>query len=60
MKCVSGDPSTIFLVTSLTQKMPDPSTIFLVTSFTQKMPEGSDSMHSSVLMLEKIWYHYFT
>ena len=32
----------------------DPSTIFLATSFTQKMPEGSDSMYSYILMLESI------
>ena len=32
----------------------DPSTIFLATSVTQKMPEGSDSMYSSILMLENI------
>ena len=30
----------------------DPSTIFLATTFIQKMPEGSDSMYSSILMLE--------
>ena len=38
----------------------DPSTIFLATSFTQKMPESSDSMYYSILMLENIWYHHFT
>ena len=38
----------------------DPSTIFLATNFTQKMPKGSDSMFSSNLMLENIWYHHFT
>ena len=32
----------------------DPSTIFLATSFTHKMSEGSDSMYSSILMLENI------
>ena len=32
----------------------DPSTIFLATSFAQKIPEGSDSMYSSILMLENI------
>ena len=32
----------------------DPSTLFLATSFTQKMPEGSDSMYSSILMLGNI------
>ena len=32
----------------------DPITIFLATSVTQKMPEGSDSMYSSILMLENI------
>ena len=36
----------------------DPSTIFLATSFTQKMPEGSDSMYSSILMLENIYIIY--
>ena len=30
----------------------DPSTLFLATSFTQKMPEDSDSMYSSILVLE--------
>ena len=30
----------------------DPSTIFLVTIFTQKMPESSGFMYSSILMLE--------
>ena len=38
----------------------DPRTIFLVTSFTRKMPESSDSMYSSIFMLENIWYHHFT
>ena len=38
----------------------DPSTIFLVTTFTQKMSESSDSMYSSILILENIWYHHFT
>ena len=37
-----------------------PSTIFLATSFTRKMPESSDFMYSSFLMLENIWYHHFT
>ena len=32
----------------------DPRTIFLVTSFTGKMPESSDSMYSSIFMLENI------
>ena len=32
----------------------DPRTIFLMTSFTRKMPESSDSMHSSIFMLENI------
>ena len=32
----------------------DPSTIFLTTTFTQKMQEGSDSTYSSILMLENI------
>ena len=32
----------------------DPHTIFLVNSFTQKMPESSDSMYSSILMIENI------
>ena len=32
----------------------DPSTMFLATSFTQKMPEGSDSMYSYILMLKNI------
>ena len=32
----------------------DPSTIFLVTTFNQKIPERSDSIYSSVLMLENI------
>ena len=38
----------------------DPRTIFLVNSFTRKMPESSDSMYSSIFMLENIWYHHFT
>ena len=37
----------------------DPRSIFLVTSFTRKMPESSDSMYSSIFMLENIWYHHF-
>ena len=32
----------------------DPRSIFLVTSFTRKMPESSDSMYSSIFMLENI------
>ena len=36
----------------------DPSTIFLATIFTQKMPERSGSMYSSILMLENIYYHF--
>ena len=32
----------------------DTRTIFLVTSFTGKMPESSDSMYSSIFMLENI------
>ena len=38
----------------------DPSTIFLATIFTQKMPERSGSMYFSILMLENIWYRHFT
>ena len=38
----------------------DPSTIFLATSFTLKIPESSDSKHSSISMLENIWCHHFT
>ena len=38
----------------------DPSTIFLATNFSRKMPESSDSMYSSIFMLENIWYHHFT
>ena len=37
----------------------DPRTIFLAASFTPKIPERSDSMYSSILMLENIWYDYF-
>ena len=37
----------------------DPRSIFLVTSFTWKMPESSDSIYSSIFMLENIWYHNF-
>ena len=37
-----------------------PSTIFLATNFTQKMPKSSDSMYSSIFMLENICYHNFT
>ena len=32
----------------------DPSTIFLATSFTVKMPESSDSTYFSIVMLENI------
>ena len=32
----------------------DPRTVFLVTSFNRKMPESSDSMHSSIFMLENM------
>ena len=32
----------------------------MVTTFTQQMPESSDSMYSSILMLENIWYLHFT
>ena len=38
----------------------DPSTIFLATSFTWKMLESSDSMYSSIFMLENTWYYNFT
>ena len=38
----------------------DPEIIFLATSFTQKNTERSDFKYSSILMLENIWYHYFT
>ena len=38
----------------------DPSTIFLATNFTQKMPEISNSTYSSLFMLENIWYHHLT
>ena len=38
----------------------DPSTIFLTTSFTQKMPERSDSIYSSILIQENIWWHNFS
>ena len=38
----------------------DPSSIFLATTFTRKMPKSSDSMHSSYFMLENIWHHHFT
>ena len=34
----------------------DPSTIFLVATFTQKMPESSNSMYSSILMIQP-FYH---
>ena len=37
----------------------DPNTIFLATSFTQKLQESSDSMYFSIIMLKGIWYHYF-
>ena len=37
-----------------------PNTIFLVTSFTQKMQKSSDSMYSSIFMLENICYRNFT
>ena len=32
----------------------DPSTICLATTFTQKMPESTGSIYSSILMLENI------
>ena len=38
----------------------DPRPIFLVTSFNRKVPESSDSMYSSIFMLENLWYHHFT
>ena len=38
----------------------DPSTIFLATTFTRKMPESSNSMYSSFFMPENVWYHQFT
>ena len=38
----------------------DLSTIFMATIFTQKISESSGSTHSSILMLENIWYHHFT
>ena len=37
----------------------DPSTTFLVTYSTRKIPECSDSMNSSVFMPENIRYHHF-
>ena len=43
------DPRTMFLATGFT--------IFLATSF---MSESSNSMHSSIFMLECIWYYNFT
>ena len=38
----------------------DPSTIFLVTTFTQKISESISFMYFSILMLENIWDHHFT
>ena len=38
----------------------DLSTIFLASIFTQEKQEYSDSMYSSILMLENIWYYHFT
>ena len=38
----------------------DPSSIFLATTFTRKMPRSSDSMYSFYFMLENIWHHHFT
>ena len=38
----------------------DPSSIFLKTTFTRKMPGSSDSMYSSYFMFENIWHHHFT
>ena len=35
----------------------DPRIIFLVTSFIRKMAESSDSMHSSIFMLENISFY---
>ena len=36
----------------------DPSTIYLATNFIRKMPESSDSMYSSIVMLENIYYNF--
>ena len=36
----------------------DPSTLFLATIFTQKMPESWGSMYSSILMLENIYHYF--
>ena len=38
----------------------DPSTVFVATSFTRKMPNSSNSMYSSIFMLGNIWYYNFT
>ena len=38
----------------------NPSTIFLATTFTRKMPESSNFMYFSFFVLENIWYHHFT
>ena len=36
----------------------DPSTSFLVTIFTQKMPENPGSVYSSILVLENIYHYF--
>ena len=41
-------------ITSIKWVPSDPSTIFMATKFTQKMPKSSGSMYSSILLLEKI------
>ena len=38
----------------------NPITIFWSISSSRKMPESSDSMYSSIFILENIWYHSFT
>ena len=38
----------------------DPSTIFLVTSLIPEMSESSDFLYSPIFIPENIWYHYFT
>ena len=54
---INAIPLTLICIKWVTE---DPGSKFLVTISTRKIPECSDSMNSSILMPENIWYHYFT
>ena len=58
--CMFRQKETSHCNSSLALVSREPSTIFLATNLTRKMPESSDFMYSSFLMLENIWYHHFT